>query len=89
MKKYFNLQVGLLVLRSYILFLFYLSTVYRIMNLINLNFFLGISVMLILNIFIAIIISSQKKVLIITAIILTLILFIALIIPTPIIPYFN
>lgn len=89
MKKYLNLQTGLIILKSYILFLFYLSTIYRIMNIIAINFFLGIFVMFILNIFIAIIISSQKKILIATAIILTLITIIALTTPSPIIPYFN
>lgn len=89
MRKYFDEQLDLIILRSLVLFLFYFSTVYRITNLIALDFFLGVFAMLILNIFVAVIISAEKKILIIALMFLLLLSLIALLTPAPLIPYFN
>jgi hypothetical protein len=89
LKNNSNQRNTLILLRVLVLSLFYASTVYRVINIIAINFFLGMVTIVVLNLLLAITISSGKKVLIISLFCLLFILLISLITPVPLIPYFN
>ncbi len=78
-----------IILTGLLLSLFYAATIYRVMNLIAINIFLGIGTILVLCFIVAAILSAGKKVQYYALALLLLLLVISFITPVPLIPYFN